>query len=98
VTLYNQSDVYRVTADAFGFSLLFKYFVVFFSFFQASDADFGIDKVEFLIDDAVTETVTDAPYTWRWSTPALFLHTIEVVAHNNDGATKSDELSVWKFF
>ncbi len=65
---------------------------------QASDSDFGIEKVEFLIDDSVTETVTDAPYTWRWSTPTLFLHTIKVVAHNNDGATKSVELSVWKFF
>ena len=65
---------------------------------QASDAEFGIEKVEFYIDEALKETITSPPYTCRWDEAALFLHTINVVAHNNDGDSKNVELSVWKFF
>ena len=68
---------------------------------EAADAQSGIEKVEFLIDDAVTplHTATQEPYSWKWSQPFLFMrkHTIIVVAYDKAGNSNFDMLEVRKY-
>jgi predicted SpoU family rRNA methylase len=61
----------------------------------ASD-DFGIQKVEFYIDNALVETDTVLPYRYVWSiaevTPGP--HQIKVIAYDDIDQTAEDEISV----
>jgi hypothetical protein len=65
---------------------------------EATQEPFGIDRVEFYIDDTLKETDTEPPYEWTWSTPAFFTHTIKVIAYDTSGNSASDEITVKKFF
>lgn len=65
---------------------------------DALQEPFGIDRVEFFIDDGLKATDTTAPYTWTWDTPAFFKHTIKVIAYDTSGSSASDEITVKKFF
>jgi len=58
----------------------------------------GINRVEFYIDDELLGTDYTAPYSWTWTTPAFFSHSIKAVAYNQVNNSASDEIIVGKFF
>jgi PKD repeat protein len=58
----------------------------------------GIVRVEFSIDGKLKATDTEAPYTWTWSTPAFFKHTITVATYDNSGKSAQASITVSKFF
>jgi hypothetical protein len=68
---------------------------------EASDAQSGIARVEFLIDDSLTPEFVDtqAPCSWKWSKSSLFLHkhTIIVIAYDNAGNPNYDMIEVKKY-
>lgn len=64
----------------------------------ASQVPFGIDHVTFSINNRVRFTDTEAPYSWTWSSPSLFKHTITVIAYDKSGGSTSANLLVSKFF
>lgn len=64
----------------------------------ATQVPFGIEKVEFYIDDKLKETDTEFPYQRTWNTTAFFRHIITVVAYDTSGISSTDELLVKKFF
>jgi parallel beta-helix repeat protein len=68
---------------------------------EATDAGSGIERVEFLIDDSLNPQYTDtqAPYSWEWSQPYLFMrkHSIIVIAYDNAGNPNYDQLVVKKY-
>ena len=68
---------------------------------EATDAQSGIQRVEFLIDNALNPAFVDTqePYSWRWSQPYLFMgkHTIIVIAYDNAGNPNFDMLEVRKY-
>jgi len=65
---------------------------------DAYDTEYTIDRVEFLVDGVLKNTVTTAPYSWRWVTPSLFTHTLMVTAYNVVGNCSSQSLKVLKIF
>jgi hypothetical protein len=65
---------------------------------DATQEPYGIDRVEFYIDNEIKATVTEVPYQWTWSTRAFFTHTIKVVAYDKLENSASDEITVKKFF
>ena len=68
---------------------------------EATDAQSGIAKVEFLIDDSLNPEFVDtqSPYSWTWSKPSLLFHkhTIIVIAYDNAGNPNHDLLEVKKY-
>ena len=65
---------------------------------NASQVEYGIDRIELFIDDSFKENLTDEPYSWLWSDRAFFRHTITAVAYDDSGQHASKNLTVWKFF
>jgi outer membrane protein assembly factor BamB len=65
---------------------------------EANQVPYGIDRVEFYIDDTLKATVTETPYQWTWTTPTFFKHTIKVIAHDTSGKNTTTSLVVSKFF
>jgi len=65
---------------------------------EAQQEPFGIDRVEFFLDDTLKHTDTSAPYKWTWIAPAFFIHTITVIAYDSSGNSSLDRLEVLKFF
>ena len=65
---------------------------------ETTQEPFGIDRVEFNIDDALKATDTEPPYEWTWSTPAFFKHTIRVIAYDISGNSAGKSIDVSKFF
>jgi hypothetical protein len=65
---------------------------------SASQEPFGIDRVEFYIDNTLKATTTETPYQYTWTTLAFFRHTIKVTAYDTSGKSTSKSLSVSKFF
>ena len=68
---------------------------------EASDAQSGIARIEFYIDDIDNLVFNDtlAPYEWSWTQRQLLKHkhTIIVVAVDNAGNENADMLDVQKF-
>lgn len=70
---------------------------------EASDAQSGIAKVAFYVDDMVTPqaVVTQPPYQWTWTNRSLLTHhkhTIDVVAFDNAGNINEVLFSVHRYF
>jgi hypothetical protein len=65
---------------------------------DAYDTEYSINRVEFLVDGVLKNTVTTAPYSWRWTTPSFFTHTLTVTAYNDVENCTSQALRVWKIF
>lgn len=65
---------------------------------NATNQEYGIDRVEFYLDDVLKENDTSDPYSWLWGEKAFFRHTVKVVAYDNTGNNVSEEIYVWKFF
>lgn len=68
---------------------------------DASDAQSGMDRVEFYVDNNLQTTVNSAPYQWLWSTSTGIFgkHTIYVKAYDLAGnSAVSETVKVWRFF
>jgi outer membrane protein assembly factor BamB len=65
---------------------------------ETTQEPFGIDRVEFYIDDILRATDTEASYQWIWDTTAFFKHTIKVVAYDTSGNSIGKSIGVSKFF
>ena len=65
---------------------------------EASQEQFGINRVEFYIDNDLKATDTSPPYSYTWRTPALFKHYMSAKAFDNSGNFSRAGYFVWKFF
>jgi len=65
---------------------------------DAYQPDFGINRVEFYIDDELKFTDYEEPYEWIWDEQVFFKHQIKVVAVDNIEESTSDSINVRKFF
>jgi PKD repeat protein len=65
---------------------------------EATQEPFGIDRVEFYIDDTLKITDTEPPYEWTWSASAFFKHTIKVIAYDTSEKSTTKSIDVSKFF
>lgn len=65
---------------------------------DATQEPYGIDRVEFYVDDTLKVTDTESPYEWTWSTPAFFKHTIKAIAYDTSGKSTGKSIDVSKFF
>jgi len=65
---------------------------------DATQEPYGIDRVEFYVDDTLKATDTEPPYEWTWSTPAFFKHTIKAIAYDTSGKSTGKSIGVSKFF
>ena len=64
----------------------------------ASDAQSGINRVEFMVDNELKATDTTYPYSWMWDEPEpLFPYILKVTAYDNAGNQNSQQIKVWKF-
>ena len=65
---------------------------------QAESSDnVGIEKVEFYIDNVLTETVYEEPYLWSWDERTFFKHSIMTRAYDKSENTDDDEINIWIF-
>lgn len=64
---------------------------------SATSLSYGIEKVEFYVDDSLVSTDIAVPYSWTWNTIAFLRHTIKVVAYDTAGNTALREFFMWKF-
>ncbi|HVQ00478.1 MAG TPA: Ig-like domain-containing protein [Candidatus Thermoplasmatota archaeon] len=60
--------------------------------------NYGIQKVEFYVDDALQQTVTAAPYEWTWTHWSFFKHVVKVVAYDTGGHKTARQVTFWRFF
>ncbi len=60
-----------------------------------AESEFGIDRVEFYIDDALESSRTESPYVWNWDTTSYSngSHEIKAVAYNTDLKTTETSIS-----
>jgi hypothetical protein len=95
ITSPKERTMYFGNREIFPFfvTLIFGYVTI-----EANTSDaFGIDRVEFYIDDTNVGTDTTAPYSMTWETPAFFRHTIKIVSYDTSDNAAEKELKVWKF-
>lgn len=65
---------------------------------DAHEQPFGIDRVEFLIDNKLKATDTTAPYSWTWRTLSFGKHNLMVTAYDNSGSSASSSINILKIF
>jgi hypothetical protein len=62
---------------------------------STGDDEFGIDHVEFFIDNEPKYNDTTSPYSWQWSPEAVGGYTIKIKSFSNNGTNKTREIKVW---
>jgi hypothetical protein len=65
---------------------------------SVQSVSYGVDKVEFYVDNILQETVATAPYTWTWSHLAFFKHVVKVIAYDTGSHNITREITMRKFF
>lgn len=66
---------------------------------NAYQEPFGIDRVEFYLDEKLVSTDTQASYRWAWTAPSFGEHKIQVYAYDTSGnQSYPATLYVMKFF
>lgn len=104
ITKPKEGHVYINLLDIFVFGIPLR--IIFFNTLIIGKIDLevyafdnisGISKVEFYIDNDLRSSDDTPPYRWTWDEIAIiFPYTINVVAYDNSGNTKSDTIKVWK--
>jgi hypothetical protein len=62
------------------------------------DCLYGVDRVEFFIDDEYKDTANSEPYSWMWDERVMFLiYNVKVVVYDKVGNMGSDDIMTWKF-
>lgn len=60
--------------------------------------DDRVNKAEFYVDGKLKDTVTTAPYIWRWDEPAFRKHIIETKVYDKNGeSSSSGEMTFFVF-
>jgi hypothetical protein len=59
---------------------------------------FGVEKVEFYVDNVLQQTVTAAPYAWTWTHWSFLKHVVRVVAYDTGNHTATRQVTLWRFF
>lgn len=59
---------------------------------------YGINSIEFNINDNLVFTDTEYPFTYVLNEPRFGKQTIEIVAEDSTGQISTKELVIWKFF
>ena len=60
--------------------------------------DPNISKAEFFVDGALKDTLTTAPFVWKWNEKAFMKHTLETKIYDQEGnATSSGEMTFFIF-
>lgn len=65
---------------------------------DASDAESGINRVEFYINDELIYTDAEIPYEWTWEKISFGSYNIKAIAYDNEGNPATDSLNVVKIF
>ncbi|MBE3140967.1 MAG: right-handed parallel beta-helix repeat-containing protein, partial [Thermoplasmata archaeon] len=67
---------------------------------NAANYIYGIERVEFYVDNILRRKDTTPPYDWVWrlSSHLKHRHIIKVIVYDNDGQTATDEMNVLRFF
>jgi len=60
--------------------------------------NYGIEKVEFYVDNVLQQTATAVPYEWTWTHWAFFKHVVKVVAYDTGGRNTTRQVTLWRFF
>jgi len=87
---------YRISNSSLNNTFLFGKMTI---IAQAEDADSGIEKVEFYLNDndVPVETDESEPYEWTWKRLAFGKNTITVTAYDTEGKASSASMGVWAF-
>jgi hypothetical protein len=59
---------------------------------------YGVNRVEFYVNDELKKIDTTEPYTWKWDEKTFFRHTLKATAFDNHGNSATDKIFVSKFF
>jgi parallel beta-helix repeat protein len=51
-------------------------------------------KVDFYVDNKLKNTDTEPPFQWKWNEKAVWKHTVKVVAYDDIGNTRNDEIDI----
>lgn len=62
------------------------------------DVSESVDYVEFYIDNVLTSTDNDYPFSYTWTDVVFFQHTIKTIAYDSLGLNDEVEKTVYKFF
>jgi len=66
---------------------------------EASQEQFGINRVDFWLDNSRhLATIKTPPYSYTWRSLAFFKHFILIQAFDNSGNSTYAGIYVWKFF
>lgn len=65
---------------------------------NASQTPFGIVHVDFLLDDSIKATDTQAPYQWTWRALSFGEHKVSAVAYDASGNSTETHIWVVKYF
>ena len=60
--------------------------------------NYGVDRVEFYVDDVLQSTDIAAPFSWTWNRLAFLRHTIKIIAYDSQNHSCTREIGLWKFF
>ena len=67
---------------------------------NAANYIYGIDRVEFYVDNILRKNDTIHPFEWTWrlSSHIKHRHTITVIVYDNMGESAHDDIALWRFF
>lgn len=57
--------------------------------------NFGVEKVEFYVDDALKFTDDSAPYYWVWDETVFMSHTLKIIAYGISGDKTIETVKTW---
>ncbi|HEC76608.1 MAG TPA: hypothetical protein ENI33_05070 [Thermoplasmatales archaeon] len=63
---------------------------------NARDAESGMKKVEFYIDDELRYTDVEAPYEWEWKEISFGIHEIKAMAYDKKDNSSDESITVFK--
>jgi hypothetical protein len=63
-----------------------------------AEAQLGVDRVEFYIDNDLRYTANNTPYEWLWQGLSFGHHTLKIIAFDKEGDNRENQIVVWKFF
>lgn len=63
---------------------------------QVNGVSETVQKIEFYRDGTLQHTSIEEPFIWTWKKISLFRHTLQIIAHYDEGDTMSNEITVWK--
>jgi len=63
--------------------------------FESDDSE--VEKIDFLLNDIIQETIIDSPYQWLWDSPSNGRFELSVKTYFESGDIKTDSIYCYKF-